>query len=136
MELGEQRKKAAGAIAALCHGSSENQDAVERNKGIGKLVGLLWILDAPPWGSLLHRLRQGLSPEFAVDEVGEPTEEEARGGDEGGDVDQVQYREVPGPREQAHGKNHPDDPSMAGHATLVDREHPPEGEGAGEVDEE
>ena len=34
-------KKAAGGLAALCQGSIENQDAVEKNKGISKLVGLL-----------------------------------------------------------------------------------------------
>ena len=40
-------KKAAGAIGALCNESVENQDAVEKNKGIGKLVGLLKNPDLP-----------------------------------------------------------------------------------------
>ena len=35
------RKRAAGAIAALSVGMTEIQDAVEKNKGIGKLVSLL-----------------------------------------------------------------------------------------------
>ena len=35
------RRKAAGAIAALCVDSTANQDKVEQNKGIPRLVGLL-----------------------------------------------------------------------------------------------
>ena len=47
------RRKAAGAIAAIAAGSTDNQDAVDRNKGIGKLVGLLAQVGAAHCGRAL-----------------------------------------------------------------------------------
>src|SRR6516225_1144110 len=60
--------------------------------------------------------------ELAVDEVGEPTEEEPDGrggGDRIGDVEEAQAS-VAG--EEGHGQDHADQPAMEGHAAMPDGE--------------
>ena len=68
-------------------GGGEGDDLIELLVGLGEgaqgaFEDFLWEADGPPWCGFAG-FGNDAAEEFAVDEVGEAAEKEARGGDEG-----------------------------------------------------
>ena len=77
-----------------------------------------------------------LAPQLAVYEIRNPTEEESWSRNERPDINRVQQGEPMTHPEDQQGDDHTQHATVAGHATLVDRQEIPEWERVGKPDEQ